>query len=107
MAPLGLKARSAAGGSTSTENLIRRAHDLLADSGVAMSPSRVSRLVRDYKRRVETNGFPFEAFLANSALLTADQRRRALLNPDIARVVSYSDPTGERAIRNVMRGGAR
>ena len=99
--------RLTAGGSTSAETLVRHAHKLLADSGVAMSPSRVSRLVRDYKRRVETNGFGFEAFLVNTALLTADQRRRALLNPDIARVVSYADPTGETAVNNVVRGGAR
>lgn len=100
-------ARSATGGATSTEGLIRHAHRLLADSGVTMSPSKVSRLVRDYKRRVETSGFPFEAFLVNSALLTADQRRRALLNPNIVRVIAYADPTGETAVNRVMRGGAR
>nr|MCV7317250.1 hypothetical protein [Mycolicibacillus parakoreensis] len=64
-------------------------------------------MVRDYKRRVEQNGFPFEAFLVNSAVLSAEQRRRALLNPDIARVISYADPTGETAVSRVLRGGAK
>ncbi|OBI43068.1 hypothetical protein A5708_19300 [Mycobacterium colombiense] len=60
-------------------------------------------MVRQFKKRVEANGFKFEAFLVNSALLTAEQRRNALLHPDIARVVSYSDITGETAVTNVNR----
>jgi hypothetical protein len=34
--------------------------------------------------------------------LTAQQRRQALANPDIARVIAYTDPTGETAVNNVM-----
>lgn len=97
------KLHPASGGSTSAENLVNHAHQLLANCGVEMSPSKVSRLVREYKRRVETNGFPFEAFLVNSVQLTAEQRRRALANPDIARAIGYADPTGEAAVNNVMR----
>ncbi len=95
----------AAGGTTSTETLIKHAHKLLTNCGIPMSPSKVSRLVRDFKHRVEHNGFPFEAFLVNSVQLTAEQRQRALANPDIARVISYADPTGETAVNYVMRGG--
>lgn len=68
-----------------------------------MSPSKVNRLVREFKHRVEKNGFPFEAFLANSALITDQQLRAVLANPDFARVISYSDPTGEHAVNNVVR----
>jgi hypothetical protein len=52
---------------------------------------------------VESNGLAFEEFLANSVQLTAEQRRRALANPDIARVIAYADPTGEAAVNNVLR----
>lgn len=96
----------AAGGTTSTETLIKDAHKLLTNCGIPMSPSKVSRLVRDFKQRVESNGYPFEAFLVNSVQLTADERRRALANPDIARAISYADPTGETAVSHVIQGGA-
>lgn len=69
-----------------------------------MSPSKVSRLVRQYKYRVEQNGFPFEAFLVNSVQMTEQQRRRLLADPAVARVISYADPTGETAARNVDKG---
>lgn len=104
MGPPGLLAtREATGGSTSAETLINHAQRLLANCGVPMSSSKVSRLVRQFKKRVEGNGFPFEAFLINSIQLTTDQRRKALQQPDIARVISYSDTTGETAVNNVLR----
>ncbi|MHC9292492.1 hypothetical protein ACRCUN_08475 [Mycobacterium sp. LTG2003] len=99
--------QSPIGGSTSAEALVTHAHKLLANCGVSISPSKVSRMVREYKRRVEKNGFPFEAFLVNTVQLTAEQRRQMLANPDIARVISYSDPTGETAANNVDRGTRR
>lgn len=68
-----------------------------------MSPSKVSRLVREFKHRVEKNGFPFEAFLVNTVQLTEQQRRQIAANPDVARVISYADPTGETAVNNAMR----
>jgi len=87
----------------SAETLRTHARALLDNCDIHISPSKVSRLVRDYQRRVEGNGFAFEAFLVNSVQLTAEQRRRALTNPDIARVVAYSDPVGEKATDNVFR----
>jgi hypothetical protein len=103
MAPPGLTATRTTGGDTSAETLIKHAHKLLCACGIQMSPSKVSRLVREYRHRVERNGFPFEAFLVNSVQLTAQQRRQPLANPDIARVIAYADPTGETAVNNVMR----
>jgi hypothetical protein len=99
--PPGLTATQATERTISAETLIKHAHKLLNDSGIPMSPSKVSRLVRTYQRRVEHNGFPFEAFLLNSVQLTAEQRLRALANPDIARVIAYADPTGELALNNI------
>jgi hypothetical protein len=71
-----------------------------------MSPSKVSRLVRRYDARVKQNGWTFVDFLANSVQLSAAQRRQALNDPDLERVISYRDPTGERAVKNVMSGEA-
>lgn len=91
------------GSSTSAETLIRHAHGLLERCGIHLSPSKVSRLVREYKHRVEQNGFPFEAFLVNTVQLTAAQRAQAKLDPEIARVINYADKTGELAVNNVLR----
>lgn len=68
-----------------------------------MSPRKVSRLVRQFEKRVERNGWSFFEFFANAVQLSADQRRQALADPDIARVFRYPDPTGEEAARNVDR----
>jgi hypothetical protein len=89
MSPPSLRATQATGRTTtSAETLIKHAHKLLANCRIEMSPSKVTRLVRDYKRNVERNGFPFEAFLINS-VDTAEQRRKFLAIPEIARVVAF------------------
>lgn len=36
----------------------------------------------------------------------ADKFKRGLFDPELARVLSYSDPTGEIAVRNVMKEAA-
>jgi hypothetical protein len=100
-------AASGTGGTTSAERLIKAAHLVLDNCGIAMSPSKVSRIVRQYRRQVEDNGFGFFDYLANAVQLSDQQKRAALLNPDIARAISYADPTGETAVNNVMRGGVR
>ncbi|BCP14851.1 hypothetical protein [Mycobacterium paraintracellulare] len=104
--PALLATREPSGGCTSADTLIAHAQKLLGNCGVEMSPSRVSRLVRQFKHRVETNGFGFDSFLVNAVQLTADQRRKALQHPDIARSICYADPTGETAIAHVLRGAA-
>jgi hypothetical protein len=86
-----------------TEQAIRAAHVVLGGCGVEMSPSKVSRLIRQFEARVLRNGWTFFEFFANAVQLSAEQRRRALCNPEVARVISYLDPTGETACRNVMR----
>lgn len=106
MPALAAQAVSAPGGSTSTESLVRAAHLVLGNCGITMSPSKVSHLVRDYRRNVAHNGFSFFSFLATAVQLSDEQKRSALLNPEIARAISYADPTGETAVSNVLRGGA-
>jgi len=108
MSPPGLTAPKTSGGSTSAEatsqtQLVNDAHKWLADAGVAMSPSKVSRLVRQFEARVAANGWSLHQFLANTAQLSAEQRRKAVANSDLRRVISYADPTGERAVSRVLR----
>ncbi|MCV7208335.1 hypothetical protein H7J75_06655 [Mycolicibacterium canariasense] len=79
------------------------AHRILANCGVTMSPSKVSRLVRQFEARVARNGWTLFEFIANAVSLSADQRRQALAHPDIVCVLSYADPTGETAVNNVLR----
>ena len=95
------------GGATTVEVLIRDANRILEYCGVTLSPSKVSRLARDYKRRVEPNGFSFARFLLNAVEMTAAQRAEAERHPDVIRVIAYADPTGEAAARNVDKEGAR
>lgn len=103
MSPPGQKATPTSGGAANAGTLIKHAQKLLINCGITMSPSKVSRLVREYRHRVERNGFAFEAFLVNSVMLTAEERRRVLANPDVAKAISYPDPVGEEAVRHVMR----
>jgi hypothetical protein len=67
MSPPGGSAATRSGGTTSAEAAIKAAHLHLANSGVVMSSSKVSRLVRRFKARVERNGMTFHEFLVNAA----------------------------------------
>jgi hypothetical protein len=86
-----------------TELAIQAAHSILDGIGLEMSPSKISRLVRRFAFRVERNGWSFFEFFTTAIRLTADQRRQALANPDVALAVSYLDPVGEEAVRRVMQ----
>lgn len=91
--------------SGSTEELVRATHGVLDHYGVGISPSKVSRLVRTYQRTVAGNGVEFGDWIANNVLLLAAQRH--LVADELRRVISYADPTGETAVRNVLAGGRR
>lgn len=71
-------------GQTSTvEVLTRRAHYNLEQYGVFASPSKVSRIIRRYLKDLHHGLAPdFDAYF-----------------------MPHSDPTGETAVANVMRGG--
>lgn len=77
------------------DRLVRDADRLLGHAGVEVSVSRLRRLARTYQARVADKGIAFPDFLVNSVRMDAEAQRR---------VISYRDPTGETAVRNVMRG---
>lgn len=67
------------GGSTSAETLIKRAHVLLNETlgiGGELSPSKISRLVREYHRKAEPHGKNFEVFITEAVRDTRDERAR-------------------------------
>jgi hypothetical protein len=94
------------GGSTAPTKteLIALARLVLDNCGVAFGTRKIFRLVDQFKDRAPSaNGYVFFQFLANSVQMSEQQQRTALLNPDVARVIAYADPTGETAVNNVMR----
>ena len=97
------------GGTTSaeatgqTERLIRIAWTVLKNTGYPMGGSKVRRLVRTFEARVAGNGWSFFDYFANSIQLDAEHRRQLLNRPEVRRVISYADPTGETAVNRVMR----
>jgi hypothetical protein len=86
-----------------TQTLCRHAHVIAAAAGIDIGPSKVSKLVRRYETQVAHNGWPFWHFVANALLLTAEQRAQLVVDPELSRVISYLDRTGEEAVRQVMR----
>jgi hypothetical protein len=85
----------------SVEDLIPQVHVVFRNAGIAVSASKVSRMVRRYKSQVEGNGYGFIDYLANSVAMSEHQRR--VVGDELRRVTPYADPTGETAVRNVMR----
>lgn len=80
------------------EPLLRETHAVLANCSVRMSPSKVTRLCRDYVNIVAARGVPFGAYLANAVAMTADESRQF---DEAYYRLTYADPTGETAVRNV------
>jgi len=89
----------------SPDDLIRETHAAFDRLGVPVSPGRVIKLVRTYVRRVQGSGLAFGDYLDTQVALSEVQRR--VVADELGRVVSYVDKTGETAVRNVMRSGAR
>jgi hypothetical protein len=81
-------------GQTETvEELIRRAHRELDLTGLKMSPSKVSRLIR---QRVRLSGNESACRMVSAYL--------ASTSAHAAFCLTYTDPTGETAVRNVLAG---
>lgn len=93
-----------AGDQSRPEALARDAGRLLAACGVHRSRAWISRIVRDYASSIAGTGFPFGAYLLNRVEMNAEQRRAAMNDPEVAYLLEYADPTGETAVRNVLRG---
>lgn len=110
MSPPGLMTRPRSGGSTapSKSELISAARLILDNCGIGFGNRKVFRLVDSFCQRAPNgSGHAFFLYLTNAVQMSADQQRAALLNPDIAHVIAYADPTGETAVNNVMRGARR
>ena len=88
------------------ESLIRDAHLLMDACGVVRSPSWISRTVRDYEAS-QFVGLPFGMFLAGRLELNERNRRMLAEHADLRYLMSYADPTGETAARNVDRERGR
>lgn len=86
----------------STSTLTNDVAATFARFGIPVSPSRISRMVRTYIASAQGNGYDFGDYVANKVVLT--EARRRVVSDELRRVVSYSDPTGETAVRNVGRG---
>jgi len=82
------------GQTESVEALIRRAHTVLAEAGVTVSPSKVSRRVRACVRKYSIDSA--ERMIANYAAITSER------GSFDAYCLTYADPTGESAVRNLV-----
>jgi hypothetical protein len=94
------------GGSASpgTNELANAARLILDNCGICFSQNKIVRLVLKFQERApHGNGHAFFLYLVNAVQLTAEQQRALQQNPEIARVISYADPTGEQAVNRVIR----
>lgn len=94
------------GGSTapSVADLINAGRLILDNCGIAFGNRKLFRLVHNFADRApNASGFVFFNYLTAAVQMSEAQKRSALLNPDIARVISYADPTGEAAVNNVVK----
>jgi hypothetical protein len=83
-------------------NLIRDARLLLDAVGLTRGGNWISRVVRDYLS-APVQGLPFGMFLTAQVELNDIQRRHLAERADLRYLLTYSDPTGEAAIRRVMK----
>lgn len=107
----------ATGGRTSAEKLIRHAHNLLAGNDIALSPSKVSRLVQEFRRKVErAPERPFDAYMVDAIREIREYRTNLAAGQVLApegkgpgqvrhagrRVTAVDRQTGEPATWNVF-----
>lgn len=98
------------GGTTSPLQvpMINAARLIFDACGVNISENRISRMVRRFINwSPAAGGEIFFQYIANEVQLSEQQRRAAFDHPDVARVISYLDPTGEAAVNNVLRESRR
>lgn len=74
----------------------------LAQAELHRTESWVQRVSRDFARKAP-KGTPLQVFIATRIALTVEERRHVSGREDLRYLLSYSDPTGETAVRNVMR----
>jgi hypothetical protein len=98
-------AQSVTGVSTSPEEMKRRARDELRAAGIDMGLNKVNRLFVQFRASDPLGDLDeFLLFIVKTVQTKAGQKRAARLsNPDNVRVISYADPTGEQAVRNMLQ----
>lgn len=84
------------------EQNIRIAAAILEHTAHPMRPRRMHALVHRYHDEVARGGWSFFEFFTVAIRLDDHQRRGAAVA--LASLLAYADPTGEAAVRNVMRG---
>ena len=84
--------KASTGTPATPETLAREAFSILDARGITVSRSKISRIARDYLRHAVGSTATFESWLLSA------------LHVDFARVIAYADPTGETAVRHVLRG---
>lgn len=103
------------GGSVSAEKMIRRAHQLVTHAGIDISPSKVTRLVREYQHKVGARK-EFDAYIADAIREAGEQRALQLAGQILApedkgrgpvrlrgrKSVSVDQQVGEAATWNVF-----
>jgi hypothetical protein len=92
--------------SPSQQELACAARKYVDGAGIYLGQNKIMRLALRFKAFHPAADTPeFLGWFASEVNLDADQRRRAARsNPEIARVISYADPTGEAAVNNVIHG---
>lgn len=101
-APMGVSIRRNHVAEVTKTSLQRDARLLLDACGVHRGGNWIARVVLDYLA-APIQGLPFGLFLTARLELSDEQRRRLAESADLRYLLSYADPTGETAIRNVMR----
>lgn len=86
---------------TTTGDLCVQLGLIFSNAGVNASRSKISRLVRAYEHRAAPMGFGLIDFVGNQIQMTEHQRR--VVADELRKVVPYADPTGESAVRNVVK----
>lgn len=84
------------------ETLLRDAARLMAAFGVSRSHAWTRQVVRDYSRAA-IHGYPFGQYLVARLELNAQQRAELEARQELRYLLSYADPVGETAARNVDR----
>ncbi|TAM68155.1 MAG: hypothetical protein EPN48_11725 [Microbacteriaceae bacterium] len=85
-----------------TRSIRDQIRDFLDSAGLVRTNSWVHRVSRDYAR-LAIQGTPVWLFVATRLALNAQERRRIAQDEDLRYVLTYADPTGETAVRHVMK----
>jgi len=86
------------------DSLFTEASMILSAVGIDRSASWLTRTIHDF-RRSAIEGMPFGVYLVARVGLNEQQRRAIAERADLRYILSYADPTGETAVRNLMRRG--